>query len=243
MSKRDILVLVEGEKTDYKLMESLFETYEIEERHQLVPYGTNIHALYNSAFKGKDIENIDIILHLREHEKDPIKKSLFDQRYSDIVLVFDLDPQDSSYSANAILEMSEYFIDSTDMGKLYINYPMIEAFYHVKSIPDLDYNSYICTLEDLKGHKYKKRVDQESVIKDRKSIFTQKSSCNTIIRQNIEKARRVAGNPHSEVSGVHLPKQTDILNKQLEKLDKEQAVFVLCTCAFYIVDYNSKMIE
>ena len=246
MSKRDILVIVEGEVTDISLMEGLFVTYEIEQRHQLVFYGTNIYALYNSAFKGSEIDSIDIFLHLREHEKDPVKKSLFDQRqrYSDILLMFDFDPQDRSFSKNAIREMSEYFTDSTDMGKLYINYPMIEAFYHVKSVPDPDYDNYIASLIELKARQYKSRVNQESVIADRKTFVTQKSLCNTVIRQNLNKACKITEMLCPEPgNGVSVPKQFAILNKQLDKLREDNAVFVLCTCVFYIVDYNSKLIE
>lgn len=36
------------------------------------------------------------------------------------------------------------------MGKLYLNYPMVESFYHMSDIPDEKYNEYIVTLDDLK---------------------------------------------------------------------------------------------
>ena len=41
--------------------------------------------------------------------------------------------------------MSCYFTESSEMGKLYLNYPMVEAFYHMKSIPDENYTSYLAT--------------------------------------------------------------------------------------------------
>lgn len=46
--------------------------------------------------------------------------------------------------------MANYFTESTNMGKLYLNYPMVEAFYHMESIPDENFNKYIVTLDDLK---------------------------------------------------------------------------------------------
>ena len=46
--------------------------------------------------------------------------------------------------------MAEYFTESSDMGKLYINYPMVEAFYHMKSIPDNDFDTYTSSMEELK---------------------------------------------------------------------------------------------
>ena len=37
------------------------------------------------------------------------------------------------------LEMQHFFKDSTDMEKLYLNYPLIESYLHLKSIPDEEY--------------------------------------------------------------------------------------------------------
>ena len=243
MSKRDILVLVEGEKTDVSLMEALFASYEIDQRHQLVFYGTSLYALYNSMFKGKEVGDIDLFLHLREHEKDPVKKTLFDQskRYSEIVLIFDFDPQDREFSTTAIREMSQYFTDSTDTGKLYINYPMVEAFYHVKSIPDSDYDGSIASLAELKNHLYKSRVHQESAITDRKEFVAKKSNCDIVVQQNIDKAWRIVQKARSDDGkDSPVPVQPDILNKQLEKLSVEKAVYILCTCAFYYSGLQSK---
>ena len=35
----------------------------------------------------------------------------------------------------------------------------------------------------------------------------------------------------------------DILRRQLEMLSKENILSVLCTCVFYIADYNPKLLE
>ena len=40
-------VLVEGAKTDLRLMEHLFHVYGIDEKHQVVSYNTSIYTLYN----------------------------------------------------------------------------------------------------------------------------------------------------------------------------------------------------
>ena len=39
-----------------------------------------------------------------------------------------------------------------------------------------------------------------------------------------------------------LPDPADVLDIQLKKLKEDNALFVLCTCVFYIPDYNSKLI-
>ena len=39
-----------------------------------------------------------------------------------------------------------------------------------------------------------------------------------------------------------LPDAGSILKAQLKKLEEEQLVSVLCTCVFYIADYNPKLL-
>ena len=89
--KSKILVLVEGEKTDFKLMDRLLQMYGIGDSHEIVSYNTNIYTLYNQMFRDGDPESVDILQILKEHEADVTKKKVFDYRYSDILLIFDLD--------------------------------------------------------------------------------------------------------------------------------------------------------
>ena len=76
-----------------------------------------------------------------------ILKKKFNINYSDIILIFDFDPQDDLFTSKKIEEMLEYFKESSDMGKLYINYPMVESFYHMKTIPDLNFHKYVVKYE------------------------------------------------------------------------------------------------
>lgn len=239
-SKSKILVLVEGAKTDVRLMEHLLNIYGISENHTIVSYYTNIYALYNEMFRDNDPDEIDLRQLLKEHEQDPEKKLIFDENYSDMLLIFDLDPHDPAFSADKIWEMSEYFVESTNMGKLYINYPMVEAFYHMKEIPDPAYNSRYATMEELKAGKYKERVNRENRDHSYSKFAIDKAECNTVIKQNIEKGFWLCGIDDPKEP---LPKSDNILSVQLDTIKKEQRMAVFCTCAFYIVDYNPKLIE
>ena len=98
--KAKILMLVEGAKTDVVLMKHLLEIYGISDSHQIVSYNTNIYVLYNRMFKDDDPETLDLLQVLKENEKDESKRKIFDERYSDILLVFDLDPHDDLFSAD-----------------------------------------------------------------------------------------------------------------------------------------------
>lgn len=239
-AKSKILVIVKGQKTDYKLMEHLLDVYGISASHEIVSYNTNIYTLYNEMFRDGDPSSVDLLQILKEHEKDPQKKELFNQRYSDVLLIFDLDPQDPQFSEEKIIDMVEFFVESSDMGMLYLNYPMVEAFYHMKSIPDSDYPSYIVTMDELRRKEYKTRVNRENRNHDYSKFAVDRSECNTVISQNIEKSWLVIG---KTAHGELLPNASDVLRAQLQQIKDQQQLSVLCTCAFYIPDYNPKLID
>lgn len=238
MSK--ILMLVEGARTDVRLMDKLLDMYGISDDHELVSYNTNIYELYGQMFASGDPDSIDLLQLLKERESDETKKKLFDERYSDILLVFDLDPQDQLFSEDKIIEMARYFNESTDKGKLYINYPMVESFYHMKSIPDTDYMSYTVSMDELRQGSYKQRVNKENRNHDYSKFAVTREECNTVIKQNIEKAYSIIG---QEFDYIAAPDNDAVLISQLKELSSNGKVFVLCTCDFYIVDYNPNFIN
>lgn len=241
--KSQILVLVEGNKTDYNLMNKLLEIYGISDSHEVVSYHTNIYTLYQEMFQEGDPASVDLLQNFKEHEPNPHLKELFDRRYSDILLIFDLDPQDPLFSVDKITEMASYFVESSDMGKLYLNYPIVEAYYHMKSIPDPEFDSYTVSLEELTGHTYKGRVNRENRDHDYRKFGVDKKENDIVIRQNIAKAWRIAKPEALSPLSITPLEAGDILRRQLEMLSKENILSVLCTCVFYIADYNPKLLE
>lgn len=232
-----ILILVEGAKTDLHLMKKILAFYGISDTHQIVSYNTSIYDLYEKMFFESDPDSLDLLQVLKEHEKNETKKALFNEHYSDIILIFDLDPQAPGYSPDIITKMAEYFIESSDTGKLYLNYPMVESFFHMKCIPDPDYAQYTVSLEELIHHKYKSRVKKTCRIPYRNFVTT-KEKCNLVISQNIEKAELILHQPKNS-----LPTDTrNLLSAQLSFLQQTNQLYVLCTCIFYIADYNPHLL-
>lgn len=103
--KRKILVLVEGAKTDVALMERLFSIYQIDFKYEIVSYCTNIYTLYKEMFEDNDPDDMDLLQLLKSREPDLVKKTLFDESYSDILLIFDLDPHDFGFTPEKIRHM------------------------------------------------------------------------------------------------------------------------------------------
>lgn len=62
------------------------------------------------------------------------------------------------------MEMQNRFSESTDMGKVYINYPMIESYQHLTAIPDPAYAERKIPVSLQPGSKYKEQVGKESVV-------------------------------------------------------------------------------
>ena len=237
--KAKILVLVEGSRTDMRLMNHIFETYEIDAKYEIVSYNTNIYVLYNEMFYEGKPGDMDILQMLRACEQDESRKQIFDQDYTDIVLIFDLDPQDPQFTYDKITAMVDHFTESTDMGKLYLNYPMVEAFYHMTKIPDHDYNNRTVFLSELINHTYKSRVNTENRNRDYSKFAVTREECTIVIKQNIEKSCFIVNG----VSDCALPEPSLILSKQIEMLSNHQKMHVLCTCVFFVADYDIKLLK
>ncbi len=237
-SKKKVLIVVEGPGIDVSLMTRLFDVYALNLDREIVSYNTHIHSLYNVMFKNQDPEDLDLLQILKSREKDQSRKKLFDEKYTDILLIFDMDPHDDQYSHDNIQEMVAYFTESTDTGKLYLNYPMVEAFYLMKDIPDHDYNSYVATLDELKDKSFKSRVNSENRNGDYRKFGATKEECSSVIKQNIEKACKIVGIEHNI---KNIPQAT-VLKAQIKNLKDNEEVFVLSTCGSFISEYNPNLL-
>ena len=110
----------------------------------------------------KDEMDVDLpfVISKKEHPETIYYRNDF----TNIILVFDYERHDPVFSEEKILEMQHCFEDSTDMGKLYLNYPMIESYLHLKSVPDEEYINRKIPVSLQPGDRYKGMVKSESVI-------------------------------------------------------------------------------
>ena len=133
-------------------------------------YGTNIYLLYEDIVKeyGADWaeEEMDIDLPFVISKKQTPNDLRYKDDFTNIILVFDYERHDTNFSERKIMEMQSSFSDATDMGKLYINYPMIESYQHLKLIPDRNYAERTIPVSLQPGSKYKELVRKESRIRN-----------------------------------------------------------------------------
>jgi len=261
-TKRNILPLVEGESAEVKLFERIltcFPEIEINPDNILV-YKTNLWTL-NTDLKdafGDDWhtqEEIDFLDFLKSSNR--IKKqieNLDTAKITDIFLIFDYERQEPKFNAEQLEKILEFFNNSTENGQLYINYPMIESYKHLKKpLPDTDYLDRICKCNILtnshkKNNQYKKVVGEESGFTDLRKIEAE--DLRQFIIHNLCKASYITSKNKKEISKEiaydywkHFD-LIDILNVQNKCSDDLESgfVYILCTCLFFILEYNSRYI-
>ena len=156
--------------------------------------------------------------------------------------IFDYDPQEPAYSDSKIKEMVELFDNETEFGKLYINYPMMQSYRHLKKMPDIDFINRKIARED--ASKYKDIVNNESYYKNlgkyNYPVFM------GIIGHHLMKANYILNRKYELMSKdefINLD-YTKIYDIEWKSNRKNNVVDVLNTFVFFIVEYNStRMLE
>lgn len=168
--RNQTLLIVEGNHEKNELFWLIFKCFpEIHiSMDNVWIYGTNIYMLYEDIVKeyGSDwVENEDDIdLPYIISKKKQWEALRYKINFTNIVLVFDYERHDTGFAEQKIVAMQNYFTDATDMGRLYINYPMIESYQHLKALPDTDYAERKIPTTMQPGREYKALVKKESII-------------------------------------------------------------------------------
>lgn len=164
------LLIVEGHHEKNRLFWLIFKCFpEINiNMDEIWIYGTNIYQLYNDIVKeyGEtwSEENMDIDLPFVISKKQHPDNLRYKEDFTNIILVFDYERHDTNFSEEKILEMQRYFADAADMGRLYINYPMIESYRHLCQLPDDDFAERKVPVSLQPGKEYKALVEKETIL-------------------------------------------------------------------------------
>ncbi|MDR1954911.1 MAG: hypothetical protein LBP82_03040 [Candidatus Methanoplasma sp.] len=206
---------------------------------EIYPYKTNIHVLTGELFDGDHIdENIDLLQHLISRENDPDEKKKLRSRFTDIFLVFDMDIQDKRADIIKLEAMLRFFDDPADNGKLYINYPMLESYRHLRSLDDEAFKDRCVAVPQL--CEYKKIVGMECCNELKDVNRYEKETFRKIIILHLKKANFLLNGEFELPSFEEFEswEGADILRMQHNKIKKDNSVFVLNTSLFNVVDYR-----
>lgn len=246
MSK--ILIVSEGQKPDKKIIEHLLNLYKNRDiEYEIVTYNTNIHIFYqNMKIEYEDdIEDVQLIPILKE--KNP-EFNFNKDDFSEIYLFFDYDIHHREFERHddceilnkQLREMLKFFDDETgDRGKLYINYPMVESFFHISFDNINIFKDTDIELSEINAYK------SNSCFSRIKGQFVQNSSrfdlekINLICEQHIKKENYIISGNYiiPDYSIYSTSNQLIIFENQVTKYVNIGKISVLSVFPRFIVDY------
>lgn len=246
MSKEKIVVIYEGNKTEkqiFKNIENNFFKDSSEIRLISFPAGENIYMLYMQVYR--DDFQTDLIELLREYNDSAAKEleGIERKNISQIFLFFDYDGHSCNLGENInkstddVLKcMLEVFNNETELGKLYINYPMVESIRDNKKsdfcfrrcyISISEIGSYKNTVSDIKDYQDFRKID----FQDWKLLFKRslcKVNCIVFDVYCIPKFNEYRKNIT----------QLYIFEKQLEKyINPSKKISILNSFPLFLLDY------
>ena len=161
-NRKKVLLIVEGNHEKNKLLNRILQSFpEINiDKDNILIYETNIYALLSKIVEeyGQDWyeQDIDIPYLFSKIKGYPQRESK--RNYTNVLLIFDYERHDPNFSQLGIERMQEYFSNSEDMGKLYINYPMVESYMDLIGIEDPSYEYRKASSNMSNGNAYKNSV-------------------------------------------------------------------------------------
>lgn len=238
MSKRDLLFITEGEIDEPRFIEKFIKKSLPTVEYSIYPYSTTIHKLAKLIFNsnGEIDEDLDIKNVLKEQETNIINRNILEKDYTDIILVFDFEPHCDSPEFEKVGKMIKYFNDSSNMGKLYINYPMMQSYKHLKKIPDEGFKDR--KIETMDASNYKKIVNTESAYKQLGDYNF--PLCMKILGYHLMKANYIITNKYEimNVTEFFCFDYLKLYNIERKHNEEEQWVDVLNTFLFFVIEFN-----
>ena len=238
---RKILFITEGRRAEPLLLRVLWDKFSFPKNYEFYSYNTNLTVLTKEYYKeGSFDDDLDLIMLLREKGVDEKNRAALDLEYTDVFLIFDLDPHVNSFYPDRIREMMAHFSDSAGFGKLYINYPMLESWRDIRSENDIDFKDRTVAKADFSKYKHMVLKNNYSWAPLRNFSKTDRISLSIVIRFHLMKANYILTGSYA------VPKKEDylkfdfynLLEKELALLGEQDMVHALCTALFCVIEYN-----
>ena len=243
--ERNILIVVEGRRTEANFFSQLFSVFG--EKFDIYCLGTNIYSLYK-AMKAIDFNGDikDILSEIHPEQKDILSK-----KFAYTYLVFDCDVQHTKKvddrnikdiifeNFEKLKEMSLYFNNETDpsIGKLYINYPMMESYRDCNEFFDEEFANAEVELQEIGN--YKKLVASKKLHSLHIDKFS-RSDFESLIIQNLYKLALI----HKDKWGkpkyndyLEISETNTTLKKEIKFAREIEKIKVLNTSLFAITDF------
>ena len=272
--KPNILFIVEGERLEPEVINRMAEVYGL--HCDISSVCTNIHILYQQLKKDDGYSDVIPVLReiLRSRlaslktltpsseQKHKISRTQEDlakleHSFASVYLVFDSELHHRSNDSLAPLDvieknvaelkkMLEFFDNETDQGKLYVNYPMMEAYRDCDDFFDDGYRDRLVSLDILFGRTpakgYKSLVASRRLANVRNRHISQEQfnllTCMNVFKLNWMKNHTWQKPNYNDF--LEIAQQERILELEYDSCRSLNAVAVLNTLLFFIIDYKGR---
>ena len=147
-------------------------------------------------------------------------------------MFFDYDGHATNASDEKIKKMLEFFNEETEKGKLYISYPMVEAFKHIEDFDAFEELKVPCK----KNIDYKRIVRQKGLKSLKHIINYEIDNWSELINAHLKKMNKIVHN--SYIFPNDIIEQIIIFDNQLTKyIDLDKTVGVLSAFPVFLHDY------
>ena len=239
-----MLFITEGQVDELSLMMSICSDLGmVSSQRAFYSYRTDFHQFARLMLPDDCLQvddALDVLLTLKSHEQNEDNITILSADYNDIFIVFDLDPHAICKEFSKIRALASFFTDSSDMGRLFINYPMMQSYKHLKCLPDTEYIDREVDITQIKN--YKKLVGQEAVPELLKAHQYNHLQLYEITAHNYCKREKLLGREYaiSNNSTYNGLDDLKILDIQLQNLTQRQQCSVLNTSSLIYLEYRTK---
>jgi hypothetical protein len=226
----NILFVFEGKKTEDQIVTSFTKHIFNDKTVITCAYCAEIYQLHRTLVDDEDLDTFSLLKDIPNNKE--ILKDFTRDDFAEIYLFFDYDGHSTLASDNALFEMLNIFDEETDLGKLFISYPMVESIKHFSE--ELDFKNL--KVEAKRNIKYKKLVSEEA---DRKYLQFSKYTIEIwklLIFNHLSKMNYIVTDEY--VLPNEPSSQRDIFkNQKVKYIDKDSTISVLSGFPVFMFDY------
>ncbi|NCB14251.1 MAG: hypothetical protein EOM78_21925, partial [Erysipelotrichia bacterium] len=205
----NILFIFEGRKTEKNITDNLTKYFVNENTIITCAYCTTIYKMYTDIIEDEFLDTFSLVKNI-DTNKERLK-TFKRSDFAEIYMFFDYDGHASNANDQKLSNLLEFFNEETEMGKLYISYPMVEALKHIENFDTFENLKVSC--KDFK--KYKKTVSKNCIESFKHYHLYQIDTWKILIQAHLSKMNKIV-NEKFEFP-ISIIDQLTIFYKQLEK--------------------------
>ena len=221
-------MVFEGERTEKIIFDNLRNFFLKNNAIVYALYGNVIYEIYEKLREDED-DFLDIVPILKEFSQNrTMLEKITRDKISEIYLFFDHDGHSHIADIDKLEDMLKYFNNETENGKLYISYPMVEAFKHIGQ--NIDFNTLTAKIED--NSSYKKRVNDEADNKFKQINKYTEEIWKEIIFYHVEKLQFITSSQDDYITQYEI-----FTNQKKYYIKPNKVVTVLGSFPIFLLDY------